>query len=108
MEEEGEVRTNYALKVGWGLVEGSPFPPEWRNGRPSFVLPSEGVTTEGARAGLKIQGRKKKLIGKAGVAKWQTRWTQNPVSAMTCGFKSLLRHSKTGRPSGRPSRPNRL
>src|SRR6202012_4006780 len=24
---------------------------------------------------------------------WQTRWTQNPVSARTCGFDSLLRQS---------------
>src|SRR5271166_5606188 len=28
----------------------------------------------------------------AGVAEWQTRWTQNPVSARTCGFKSRLRY----------------
>ena len=28
----------------------------------------------------------------AGVAKWQTRWTQNPVVATPCGFNSLLRH----------------
>jgi mannose-6-phosphate isomerase-like protein (cupin superfamily) len=28
----------------------------------------------------------------AGVAKWQTRRTQNPVVAIPCGFKSLLRH----------------
>src|SRR5438045_8385445 len=27
----------------------------------------------------------------AGVAEWQTRWTQNPVIARSCGFKSLRR-----------------
>ena len=26
----------------------------------------------------------------AKVAEWQTRWTQNPVSARTCGFDSHL------------------
>jgi hypothetical protein len=37
----------------------------------------------------------------AGVAEWQTRWTQNPVYASRCGFKSLLRYylsDKTLRP----------
>ena len=29
----------------------------------------------------------------AGVAEWQTRWIQNPVSARTCGFESHLRYS---------------
>ena len=28
----------------------------------------------------------------AGVAEWQTRWTQNPVAARQCGFKSHLRY----------------
>lgn len=28
----------------------------------------------------------------AEVVKWQTRWTQNPVWATMCGFKSRLRH----------------
>ena len=44
----------------------------------------------------------------AGVAKWQTRRTQNPLSARTCGFKSLLRYSRKlaiewGLQSGGPS-----
>ena len=44
----------------------------------------------------------------AGVAKWQTRPTQNPLSARTCGFKSLLRYSRKlaiewGLQSGGPS-----
>src|SRR5205085_376342 len=29
----------------------------------------------------------------AGVAEWQTRWTQNPVIARSCGFKSLRRQT---------------
>ena len=33
----------------------------------------------------------------AGVAEWQTRWTQNPVIARSCGFKSLRRHISTCR-----------
>ncbi len=28
----------------------------------------------------------------AGVAEWQTRWTQNPVAARPCGFNSHLRY----------------
>jgi hypothetical protein len=28
------------------------------------------------------------------VAEWQTRWTQNPVSSRTCGFKSHPSHSQ--------------
>ena len=28
----------------------------------------------------------------AGVAEWQTRWTQNPVAFGLCGFKSHLRY----------------
>ena len=28
----------------------------------------------------------------AEVVKWQTRWTQNPVVEIPCGFKSRLRH----------------
>src|SRR5262245_56076715 len=31
----------------------------------------------------------------AGVAEWQTRWTQNPVYASRCGFKSHLRQFLT-------------
>ncbi len=31
---------------------------------------------------------------KAGVAEWQTRWTQNPVFSRMCGFKSHLRYFK--------------
>ena len=38
----------------------------------------------------------RKVAGKspprAGVAKWQTRGTQNPVGATSCRFKSDLRH----------------
>jgi carboxypeptidase family protein len=30
-------------------------------------------------------------LPEAGVAEWQTRWTQNPVIARSCGFKSLRR-----------------
>jgi hypothetical protein len=30
---------------------------------------------------------------RAGVAKWQTRRTQNPLPERACGFKSLLRYS---------------
>ncbi len=30
----------------------------------------------------------------AGVVEWQTRWTQNPIWATMCGFKSHLRHQK--------------
>lgn len=30
----------------------------------------------------------------AGVAEWQTRRIQNPLAAMSCGFKSHLRHEK--------------
>ena len=33
----------------------------------------------------------------AGVAEWQTRWTQNPVWATKCGFKSHLRHFSPNR-----------
>jgi hypothetical protein len=28
----------------------------------------------------------------AGMAEWQTRRTQNPLAAMSCGFKSHFRH----------------
>lgn len=30
----------------------------------------------------------------AGVAEWQTQWTQNPPVAISYGFKSRLRHHK--------------
>ncbi len=29
----------------------------------------------------------------AGVAEWQTRWIQNPVTLWSCGFNSHLRYS---------------
>ena len=32
---------------------------------------------------------------------WQTRWTQNPVSARTCGFDPRHRHQTKNRPDGR-------
>ncbi len=32
------------------------------------------------------------IFGRAGVAEWQTRRTQNPLVARPCGFDSLLRH----------------
>ena len=32
----------------------------------------------------------------AGVAEWQTRWTQNPLSERVCGFDSLLRQCEEG------------
>lgn len=38
-------------------------------------------------------------LGRAGVAKWQTRGTQNPVGATSCRFKSDLRHSFSAVPS---------
>ncbi len=31
----------------------------------------------------------------AGVAEWQTRWTQNPVIARSCGFNPLRRHCRS-------------
>jgi hypothetical protein len=34
----------------------------------------------------------KSQVHQAGVAEWQTRWTQNPVIARSCGFKSHLRY----------------
>ena len=34
------------------------------------------------------------VISQAEVVEWQTRWTQNPLLATTCGFKSHLRHQK--------------
>ena len=33
----------------------------------------------------------------AGVAEWQTRWIQNPVSLGSCGFKSHLRYFLQGK-----------
>ena len=33
-------------------------------------------------------------VHNAEVVKWQTRWTQNPVGATQCGFKSRLRHQR--------------
>jgi hypothetical protein len=43
----------------------------------------------------KLTDSKKRANQKAAarVAEWQTRWTQNPVLATVCGFKSLLGHS---------------
>jgi len=38
-----------------------------------------------------MQGFLPFLVSLAGVAEWQTRWTQNPLSARACGFDSLLR-----------------
>ena len=32
----------------------------------------------------------------AGLSEWQTRWTQNPLVAIPCGFKSRGRHSLAG------------
>ena len=44
---------------------------------------------------LTLRGGWHKLANRnvrAGVAEWQTRWTQNPVGAIQCGFKSHLRY----------------
>ncbi len=43
-----------------------------------------------------IKNRRKLPVNNdfAGVAEWQTRWTQNPVAARLCGFKSHLRYSQ--------------
>ena len=41
----------------------------------------------------------------ARVAEWQTRWTQNPLSARTCGFKSRPGHQH--RPRRRPTHRRR-
>src|SRR5687767_14122059 len=43
---------------------------------------------------LKISTGRDNRPAAAAVAEWQTRWTQNPVWATMCGFKSLLRYSK--------------
>ena len=34
----------------------------------------------------------------AGVAEWQTRWTQNPLSERACGFESRPGHRQAIRP----------
>ena len=35
-------------------------------------------------------------MSEAGLSEWQTRWTQNPLMATSCGFKSRSRHSLAG------------
>lgn len=35
-------------------------------------------------------------MSEAGLSEWQTRWTQNPLVAIPCGFKSRGRHSLAG------------
>ena len=35
-------------------------------------------------------------VPEAGLSEWQTRWTQNPLMATSCGFKSRGRHSLAG------------
>ena len=35
-------------------------------------------------------------MSEAGLSEWQTRWTQNPLMATSCGFKSRGRHSLAG------------
>lgn len=37
-------------------------------------------------------GKYDTMVELAGVAEWQTRRIQNPLAAMSCGFKSHLRH----------------
>ncbi len=39
-------------------------------------------------------------MSEAGLSEWQTRWTQNPLMATSCGFKSRGRHSLAGAPEG--------
>ena len=58
-------------------------------GRP--ILPRIGRWLAWGRGGRRLSpGRRS---SRAGVAEWQTRWTQNPLPARACGFKSHLRHS---------------
>lgn len=40
------------------------------------------------------------VVKRAGLSEWQTRWTQNPLMATSCGFKSRSRHSLAGAPEG--------
>ena len=44
-------------------------------------------------------------MSEAGLSEWQTRWTQNPLMATSCGFKSRGRHSLAG---AKPLNPKRL
>ena len=41
---------------------------------------------------VRVSCRMRLYAVRAGVAEWQTRWIQNPVSFGTCGFKSHLRY----------------
>ncbi len=44
-------------------------------------------------------------MSEAGLSEWQTRWTQNPLMATSCGFKSRGRHSLAG---AKPLNPKHL
>ena len=50
-----------------------------------------GLTTPGGGVNS-IVSRPMDWNSDAEVAEWQTRWTQNPVPARACGFKSHLRY----------------
>jgi hypothetical protein len=74
-----------------------PPPPDDQYGKTATKQDSEAVAGEVARGCFcyTLHAFVPLFTRGAGVAEWQTRGTQNPVSARVCGFDSHLRHQQT-------------